>query len=120
MLTFPNYKFFRIHSLKLEGVKKLWGKEGYLPPKESQLEKEEIRKAVLQGNPSVDHGIGNPPSESEQEITGLPEGEKEKQQLASTLFVGLGSQGSISLVGPRFGSPLVVVLSACPKHGGSS
>ncbi|KAJ6664102.1 hypothetical protein lerEdw1_008317 [Lerista edwardsae] len=87
-----------INSLKLDGVKKLWGKEGYLPKKESQVEKDNI-KPVLQGSASVEHVADNLMPQSEQEVIGLLEGEKEKQQLASTLFVGLGSQGSLSLMG---------------------
>lgn len=78
-------------------MKKLWGKEGYLPKKESQVEKDNI-KPVLQGSASVEHVADNFIPQSEQEIIGLLEGEKEKQQLASTLFIGLGSQGSLSLV----------------------
>ncbi|XP_044294755.1 AP-4 complex subunit epsilon-1 isoform X2 [Varanus komodoensis] len=76
------------NSLKLDGVKKLWGKEGYLPQKESQVEKEESVKPM-------ERLVAHYPPQSEQEITGLSEEEKEKQQLASTLFVGLGSQGSM-------------------------
>lgn len=88
-----------INSLKLDGVKKLWGREGYLPKKESQVEKENI-KPILQGSTSAEHVADNFISQTEQEIkVGLLEGEKEKQQLASTLFVGLGSQSSLNLMG---------------------
>ncbi|XP_066492223.1 AP-4 complex subunit epsilon-1 [Tiliqua scincoides] len=85
------------NSLKLGGVKKLWGKEGYLPKKENQVEKD--IKPVLQGSTSAEHVTDNFISQPEQEIVDLLEGEKEKQQLASTLFVGLGSQSSLSLMG---------------------
>lgn len=98
MLTFPDCKFFRANSLKLDGVKKLWGKEGYLPKKESQAEKEDNAKSVLEGSAFAEHIVGNFPFQPEQEMAGPLEGEEEKRQLASTLFVGIGSQSSISLV----------------------
>ncbi|XP_062998596.1 AP-4 complex subunit epsilon-1 [Elgaria multicarinata webbii] len=87
------------NSLKLDGVKKLWGKEGYLPQKESQVEKEDSVNPVLHGSAFAEHIVASLPLQSEQATTSLSEGEKEKQQLASTLFVGLGSQGSVSLMG---------------------
>ncbi|XP_054858863.1 AP-4 complex subunit epsilon-1 [Eublepharis macularius] len=87
------------NSLKLEGVKKLWGKEGYLPKKESLVEKEDSVKTVAESNTSSECTVGNFVSQPKQEIPSLSEEEKEKQQLASTLFVGLGSQGSVSLMG---------------------
>nr|XP_034987319.1 AP-4 complex subunit epsilon-1 isoform X1 [Zootoca vivipara] len=89
------------NSLKLDGVKKLWGKEGYLPKKESQAEKEDNAKSVTEGSAFAEHIVGNFPFQPEQEMTGPLEGEEEKRQLASTLFVGLGSQSSISLMGKR-------------------
>ncbi|KAL8197217.1 UNVERIFIED_CONTAM: hypothetical protein K2H54_015907 [Gekko kuhli] len=87
------------NSLKLEGVKKLWGKEGYLPKKESLVEKEDSVKHTAESSTSVERTVGNFALQSEQEITSLSKEEKEKQQLASTLFVGLGLQGSVSLMG---------------------
>ncbi|XP_061451099.1 AP-4 complex subunit epsilon-1 isoform X2 [Rhineura floridana] len=87
------------NSLKLDGVKKLWGKEGYLPQKESQVEKEDNTKPALQGIAFVEHIVSNFPSQPEQEVTEPSEEEERKRQLASTLFVGLGSQSSISLMG---------------------
>ncbi|XP_007422248.1 AP-4 complex subunit epsilon-1 [Python bivittatus] len=87
------------NSLKLEGVKKLWGKEGYLPQKKNQVEEEESIQAVLQGSPFVEPVVNSFPLQPKQEMTDLAEGMKEKQQLASALFVGLGSQSNISLLG---------------------
>uniref|UniRef100_A0A803SV57 AP-4 complex subunit epsilon n=1 Tax=Anolis carolinensis TaxID=28377 RepID=A0A803SV57_ANOCA len=87
------------NSLKLEGVKKLWGKEGYLPQKESPVENEDSIKPVLPSSTIAENIVGSFPSTSEQKTPGLLEGEKEKQQLASSLFVGLSSQSSISLMG---------------------
>uniref|UniRef100_A0A8B9GRV1 AP-4 complex subunit epsilon n=1 Tax=Astyanax mexicanus TaxID=7994 RepID=A0A8B9GRV1_ASTMX len=73
------------NTLMLEGVKRVWGKEGYLPQKE----------------PSGTQVSVEEPSDPAQL-------DQEKQQLASSLFVGLGSQNSMSLLGkteaaaPRF------------------
>ncbi|XP_060611256.2 AP-4 complex subunit epsilon-1 [Anolis sagrei] len=87
------------NNLKLEGIKKLWGKEGYLPQKESPVENEDSIKSVLPTSTILENIVGNFPSTSEPKTPVLSEGEKEKQQLASTLFVGLSSQSSISLMG---------------------
>ncbi|XP_051975384.1 AP-4 complex subunit epsilon-1 [Xyrauchen texanus] len=89
-------------TLIFEGVKRVWGKDGYLPQKETT-------------------GIAPPVEESgaavlapiQQGAAEMPEPEplqqnQEKQQLASSLFVGLGAQSSMSLLGkseappPRF------------------
>ncbi|XP_058011936.1 AP-4 complex subunit epsilon-1 isoform X1 [Ahaetulla prasina] len=87
-------------SLKLDGVKKLWSKEGYLPQKKNQEEKEEkTTEAALQGVPSVETVASTFPSQPKEEVTDHTEGAKEKQQLASALFVGLGSQNSTNLMG---------------------
>ncbi|XP_032089026.1 AP-4 complex subunit epsilon-1 [Thamnophis elegans] len=88
------------NSLKLEGVKKLWSKEGYLPQKKNQEEKEEkTTEAALQGGPSVETVASTFPLQPKEEMTDLTEGTKEKQQLASALFVGLGAQNSTNLMG---------------------
>ncbi|XP_006001978.1 AP-4 complex subunit epsilon-1 [Latimeria chalumnae] len=85
--------------LKLEGVKKVWGKEGYLPIKETKEE------SIVQALPSVpdctalenalDHSI----SKTELLSSVLSDEQKEKHQLASSLFVGLGSDCSVNLMG---------------------
>ncbi|KAM9124659.1 AP-4 complex subunit epsilon-1 isoform 2-T2 [Pangshura tecta] len=84
--------------LKLDGVRKLWGKEGYLPKKENKTGKEDktqpVPDSILMG-----HVVDPPLMQSEQQVVSLSEEEKEKQQLASTLFVGLGSNSTISLMG---------------------
>ncbi|KAG8145027.1 putative AP-4 complex subunit epsilon protein, partial [Naja naja] len=88
------------NSLKLEGVKKLWSKEGYLPQNKNQEGKEEkTTEAALQGGPSAETVASSFPSQPKEEMTDQAEGTKEKQQLASALFVGLGSQGSTNLMG---------------------
>ncbi|XP_039214692.1 AP-4 complex subunit epsilon-1 isoform X2 [Crotalus tigris] len=88
------------NSLKLEGVKKLWSKEGYLPQKKSPEEREEITtEAALQGGPSVETVAGTFPLQPKEETTEVAERTNEKQRLASALFVGLGSQSSTNLMG---------------------
>ncbi|XP_010210129.1 PREDICTED: AP-4 complex subunit epsilon-1 [Tinamus guttatus] len=58
------------NSLKLDGVRKLWGRH-----------------------------VSDPPVSQSHQTASLSEEEKEKQQLASTLFVGLGSNAGVSLMG---------------------
>ncbi|XP_052039478.1 AP-4 complex subunit epsilon-1 isoform X2 [Apodemus sylvaticus] len=86
-------------SLKMEGIKKLWGKEGYLPKKESGTgDKPEAphvpaegatMESVDQASTRKDQAQGHTPSSEE----------KEKQLLASSLFVGLGPENTINLFG---------------------
>ncbi|XP_060031698.1 AP-4 complex subunit epsilon-1 [Erinaceus europaeus] len=87
------------NSLKLEGVKKLWGKEGYLPKKENKTGDEteappNPQEAITMEN--VDQIVTK--KDQSQVLTQSKE-EKEKQLLASSLFVGLGSESSINLLG---------------------
>ncbi|XP_066885346.1 AP-4 complex subunit epsilon-1 isoform X4 [Kogia breviceps] len=87
------------NSLKLEGIKKLWGKEGYLPKKESKTGEETEALPVPQENiimENVDQIITK--NDQSQALTQSKE-EKEKQLLASSLFVGLGSESTINLLG---------------------
>lgn len=82
----------------MEGIKKLWGKEGYLPKKESGTgDKPEAPhvpaegatvESVDQATTRKDQAQGHTPSSEE----------KEKQLLASSLFVGLGPENTINLV----------------------
>ncbi|KAF4094835.1 hypothetical protein G5714_023913 [Onychostoma macrolepis] len=89
-------------TLILEGVKRVWGKDGYLPQKEAT--------APLVDEPSA---AVQPPSQQEAAERTEPQPEpstqnQDKQQLASSLFVGLGVGSSMSLLGkseappPRF------------------
>ncbi|XP_062061895.1 AP-4 complex subunit epsilon-1 [Lepus europaeus] len=85
-------------SLKLEGVKKLWGKEGYLPKKENKIG-EETEAPIPQETTimeSVDQAVTK--KDQSQVLTQSKE-EKEKQLLASSLFVGLGSESTVNLLG---------------------
>ncbi|XP_027500111.1 AP-4 complex subunit epsilon-1 isoform X1 [Corapipo altera] len=85
------------NTLKLEGVRKLWGKEGYLPKKE-KVGKENEPQTVTCGSLLAGQ-TGDPPVLRSDQGASLTEEDKEKQQLASTLFVGLGSSAGVSLMG---------------------
>lgn len=83
--------------MKLEGIQKLWGKEGYLPKKESKTGDETEAPPVSQESiiENVDQTITK--KDPSQVLTQSKE-EKEKQLLASSLFVGLGSESTVNLV----------------------
>ncbi|XP_006895376.1 PREDICTED: AP-4 complex subunit epsilon-1 [Elephantulus edwardii] len=87
------------NSLKLDGVKKLWGKEGYLPKKENAMGDEAEAQSIPQESvmENVDHT--GTKKDQPQALTQQSKEEKEKQLLASSLFVGLGSESTISLLG---------------------
>lgn len=92
---------FRTNTLKLEGVCKLWGKEGYLPKKENKVGKENEPQTVSCGRLLAGQ-VGDPPASRSDQVASLSEEDKEKQQLASTLFIGLGSNAGVSLVSDSF------------------
>uniref|UniRef100_A0A3B3U3P4 AP-4 complex subunit epsilon n=1 Tax=Poecilia latipinna TaxID=48699 RepID=A0A3B3U3P4_9TELE len=80
-------------ALKLDGVKRLWGRDGYLAQKEQTEEAPRIEAASavrsadqLGDNNALNSQTPNP--------TPSPECDQEKQQLASSLFVGLASQST--------------------------
>ncbi|XP_057185664.1 AP-4 complex subunit epsilon-1 isoform X1 [Triplophysa rosa] len=90
-------------TLILEGVKRVWGKDGYLPHKETTGEGAQVEDPAAALQTSGQQGAAErlePPDQSQQK--------EDKQQLASSLFVGLGAQSSTSLLGkseappPRF------------------
>ncbi|XP_051484452.1 AP-4 complex subunit epsilon-1 [Apus apus] len=85
------------NTLKLEGVRKLWGKEGYLPKKE-KIGKEDEPQTVSCGGLSAGQ-VRDPPASQADPAASLSEEDREKQQLASTLFIGLGSNAGVSLMG---------------------
>uniref|UniRef100_A0A8D2AUM2 AP-4 complex subunit epsilon n=1 Tax=Sciurus vulgaris TaxID=55149 RepID=A0A8D2AUM2_SCIVU len=87
------------NSLKLEGIKKLWGKEGYLPKKESKIGDEMETPPVPQENVTVENVDQVVTKRDQSQILTQSKEEKEKQLLASSLFVGLGSEGTINLLG---------------------
>ncbi|XP_077424938.1 AP-4 complex subunit epsilon-1 [Vanacampus margaritifer] len=81
-------------TLKLDKVKRVWGREGYLAQRESAEEavKVEVPSPVHSAGQIGEIAISQNPSPA-------PAANQEKQQLASSLFVGLGSQSSLSLMG---------------------
>nr|XP_030698741.1 AP-4 complex subunit epsilon-1 isoform X7 [Globicephala melas] len=104
------------NSLKLEGIKKLWGKEGYLPKKESKTGDETEALPVPQENiimENVDQIITK--NDHSQALTQSKE-EKEKQLLASSLFVGLGSESTINLITEQPGCCLPVIEAESTKN----
>ena len=84
-------------ALRLEGVTRVWGKEGYLA--KAALKPEEAAKTEVPCPLSVLQEGGSAPRTA---VVSLPapapgpslQAEREKQQLASCLFMGLGSQGA--------------------------
>ncbi|XP_032378975.1 AP-4 complex subunit epsilon-1 [Etheostoma spectabile] len=91
-------------SLKLDGVKRVWGREGYLAQREPVDESAHVevtsplRSPNHQGEADSSHSQTPTP-------TPTPEPEQEKQQLASSLFVGLSSQSSVCLMGKSESTP---------------
>ncbi|XP_059117322.1 AP-4 complex subunit epsilon-1 [Peromyscus eremicus] len=86
-------------SLKLEGVKKLWGKEGYLPKKESGTgDKTEVPHVPGEGATTENVDQATTRKDQAQGLVQSTE-EKERQLLASSLFVGLGPENTINLLG---------------------
>lgn len=93
---------FSSSTLILEGVKRVWGKDGYLPQKEAT--------APLVDEPSA---AVQPPGQQEAAERKEPQPEpsmqnQDKQQLASSLFVGLGVGSSMSLVRKLFYDGFVI------------
>lgn len=87
-------------ALKLDGVRRVWGKEGYLTETEAAVTVEETAQvdvpcplglSALQEGVSVQTPISSMPTPT---VSHTPEADREKQQLASSLFVGLGPQSS--------------------------
>lgn len=90
-----NLLCFSSTTLKLDGVKRVWGREGYL------INKEPVEESALVEVPSP---VQSPNQQEEgdsshsQTATQTPECEREKQQLASSLFLGLSTQSPVCLV----------------------
>ncbi|KAK5619475.1 hypothetical protein CRENBAI_013860 [Crenichthys baileyi] len=85
-------------ALKLDGVKRMWGRDGYLAQKEPTEGAPQIEAAspVQSLNQRGDTDGSNSQTPTP---TPTPECDQEKQQLASSLFVGLASQSSVCLMG---------------------
>ncbi|XP_028363555.1 AP-4 complex subunit epsilon-1-like [Phyllostomus discolor] len=87
------------NSLKLEGIKKLWGKEGYLPKKESKTSDETEVLPVPQESIIMENVDQTITKKDQSQVLTQSKEEKEKQLLASSLFVGLGSESTVNLLG---------------------
>ncbi|XP_031138801.1 AP-4 complex subunit epsilon-1 [Sander lucioperca] len=88
-------------SLKLDGVKRVWGREGYLAQREPVEESAHVEVPSPLRSP-------NHQGEADSQTptpTPTPDPEQEKQQLASSLFVGLSSQSSVCLMGKSEPTP---------------
>ncbi|KAK5867246.1 hypothetical protein PBY51_011756 [Eleginops maclovinus] len=90
--------------LKLDGVKRVWGREGYLAQREPVEESAHVEVPSPLRSPSQQGGAGGSHSHTPTH-TPTPEPELEKQQLASSLFVGLASQSSVCLMGKSEPTP---------------
>ncbi|KAG8505241.1 AP-4 complex subunit epsilon-1 [Galemys pyrenaicus] len=93
------------NSLKLEGIKKLWGKEGYLPKKENKTGNETEAPTVPQENIIIENIDQTVTKKDQSPLLTQSKEEKEKYLLASSLFVGLGSESTISLLGKADTTP---------------
>ncbi|KAB1278174.1 AP-4 complex subunit epsilon-1 [Camelus dromedarius] len=87
------------NSLKLEGIKKLWGKEGYLPKKGSKTGDETEAPPVPQETMIMENVDQTMTKKDQSQVPTQSKEEKEKQLLASSLFVGLGSESTVNLLG---------------------
>jgi len=97
---------FSTTTLKLDGVKRVWGREGYLSQSEPVEEPAHVEVPSPLQSPSQQ---GEADRSHSQTPTPTPQPEQEKQQLASSLFVGLGSQSSVCLV-----SFVISLRRGCP------
>ncbi|XP_058500956.1 AP-4 complex subunit epsilon-1 [Solea solea] len=91
-------------TLKFEGVKRVWGKEGYLAQKESVEEAVQVEAPSPLRSPSQQAEVVGSHSQTPT-LTPTPEPEQEKQQLASSLFFGISSQSSVCLMGKSGPTP---------------
>lgn len=85
-------------TLKLDGVKRVWGREGFLSKKEPVAEVAQVEIPTPLSSPTQQTGADGTHSNTDTPRV-TPEPKQEKQQLASSLFVGLGSQSSLCLMG---------------------
>ncbi|XP_036391210.1 AP-4 complex subunit epsilon-1 [Megalops cyprinoides] len=85
------------NTLKLEGVRRVWGKEGYLLEKEAEVETAVVVPSPLESSRQQDDAERAPLDAPA--LGPTAEYEQVKQQLASSLFVGLGPQNEPCLMG---------------------
>ncbi|XP_003967796.2 AP-4 complex subunit epsilon-1 [Takifugu rubripes] len=91
-------------SLNLDGVRRVWGKDGYLVKREPVEEVGQVEVPSLQLSPSLEAEAADSPSQTPTSEP-TPDLEPGKQQLASSLFVGLASPSSVSLMGKTEETP---------------
>uniref|UniRef100_A0A8C7YHK1 AP-4 complex subunit epsilon n=1 Tax=Oryzias sinensis TaxID=183150 RepID=A0A8C7YHK1_9TELE len=84
-------------TLRLDGVKRVWGREGYLAQKKPVEEVAQVEVPSPLRSPSQ-QGDANSCRSKTPTPTANPECDQEKQQLASSLFGGLSSQSSVCLM----------------------
>lgn len=86
-------------TLKLDGVKRVWGKDGYLAQREpvEEAAQVEVPNPLRSLGQEAEAGV-SPSQTTTPTPTPTPEPEQEKQQLASSLFVGLSSHSDVCLV----------------------
>ncbi|KAM8973554.1 AP-4 complex subunit epsilon-1 [Pelodytes ibericus] len=84
--------------LKLDGVRKLWGKEGYLLKKDNKPGNSEPVSPPLESGISLGEEEDPPAIPPDHSAIPMSEEEKERKQLATSLFVGLGAN-AVSLMG---------------------
>lgn len=101
--------------MKLEGIKKLWGKEGYLPKKESKTGDETEAAPVPQESITMENVDQTITKKDHSQVLTQSKEEKEKQLLASSLFVGLGSESAINLVSSQLYSSENLCPLFCTK-----
>lgn len=78
-------------------MKRVWGKEGYLAQREPVEEVAQVEVPSPFRSPSQQAEADSSHSQTPTPVP-TPEPTQEKQQLASSLFVGLSSQSSVCLV----------------------
>uniref|UniRef100_A0A4W6D5R0 AP-4 complex subunit epsilon n=1 Tax=Lates calcarifer TaxID=8187 RepID=A0A4W6D5R0_LATCA len=91
-------------TLKLDGVKRVWGREGYLAQREAVEEAAQVEVPSPLRSPSQQAEADSSHSQTPTP-TPTPEPDQEKQQLASSLFFGLSSQSSVCLMGKSEPTP---------------
>lgn len=76
----------------------MWGKDGYLVKREPVEEVGQVELPSLQLSAGLEAEAADPQTSQTPPSEPTPDLEPGKQQLASSLFVGLASHSSVSLV----------------------
>lgn len=82
----------------------MWGKEGYLPKKDHKTGDETEVSPAPQENMGMETIDQTLTTKDHSQVLTQSKEEKEKQLLASSLFVGLGSESAVNLVSNQFNS----------------